>query len=560
MHTFAALRTSISFARCSLLHICSHLLAFFRRFTTILPLLVGSAFSNVAYDVSGPVLGDFTTPESFPPKVVLNYLATCSDVDIANPNGCLVSTFAERRISFDYSDAIANQRAPSVTESEIVTAAFQAQASCSAKGDSVTMQDANTLVQQYQAILDFNDGACWTSLAAEKASLSLESKWIKTCADTKLPYPIPQEDVSMFTMDSVHHRSILTCMLDLVFEMPPATFDLPAPTNGSPETCFPPGHTNIATVCPSVLGPRTAKLCLDADATRNDDSEMSMSYSGGSAKGNTDPAIFVDEFCDLMVQLSSDVGRGCLLDLCEFDPTAAPTTTTQSASPSVAVSASPSLLASSAPTSSPSKVESASPTHQASASPTESPSWEPSISQFPTYIDVQAVVDIEVFSTVTLNISSTDVPSDNTDFLGVMAMAIKSLIVPSEVTVRLPEGTRRIRRLESGDKLDLSVQVSATRDCFVEKCDEFGAITAGRIEREVVKAALNGTLTSSINGFARMEHVGILEHAVVGSFQFVNNTVAVDTVKEDEDDTSSASISINKFYSIVAALVGIILV
>lgn len=181
---------------------------------------------------------------------------------------------------------------------------------------------------------------------------------------------------------------------------------------------------------------------------------------------------------------------------------------------------------------------------------------------------MQAVVNIEVFSTVTLNVSLADVPNNSINFLAVMEMAIESLIFPSDVTVRLPDGVRRMRRLKNGDSLKLAVQAKATRECYVARCDEFGSVTAAQIEERVSKAAFNGDLVSNIHEAAHMKNVTVLQNAVVYNFQLVNNTILVDDVETEEpgdgatgdDSTSSAPVGFKYWYQFTAALIAIMLV
>ena len=354
----------------------------FCRLAILLLGLFGTASSKAPpedftpYESNGPIVGDFTDVKSFPPKVVLNYLATCANVPIADPDGCLVSTFTKLRVPFDVDGTFACDSCeypPNATDAVIITSALEAQAACVAMGEAISISDTVDLIQQYKTIAK---STCWNYLRDDDSYLFVEAKWIKTCADTKLPYPIPEDDMNMFMTETVQHRSILTCMLDRVFETDPTIFGLEATLDGSPESCFAPGYDNITSTCPSVLGPKTLRKCLngtqrDDDGSIPKDHAMSMDYSGNSK------AIFVEEFCGFLEALSTDVGRGCLLDLCEFDPTpspsfspvpsvepstSAPSTTPSTSAPSTTPSSKPSTSAmrSSVPSSSPSAKQSTS--------------------------------------------------------------------------------------------------------------------------------------------------------------------------------------------------------
>lgn len=520
--------------------------------------LVGTASSNALpedstpYAPNGPIVGDFTDVESFPPKVVLNYLAACANVSIADPDDCLVSTFAKLRVPFDLEDTFACdscENPPNVTDAFIATSALEAQAACVTMGESVSVSGTDELTQKYKTIVD---STCWDSLRNDDSYLFVEAKWIKTCASTKLPYPISEDDMSMFMIDSVHHHSILTCMLDRVFETDPIIFGLEAALDGSPESCFAPGYDTITSTCPSVLGPKTLQKCLnDSQSDDGDDgfipmdNMMSMDYSGNTK------AVFVEEFCGFLKALSTEVGRGCLLDLCEFDPTPSPSFS------------SPSAKASSSPTAMPSGRPSSQPT----ASQYVSPSSVPSVSQFPTYDAVQAVVGVEFSSTITLNIPLKDMPissSDRYSFINVMEMAIESVVDgPSSATVRLSTEARRSRRLLSGGTLDLDVEVAASRDCRVDDCDAYGNLVVEGIEEGIRSTLADGSLTNSINNIAHAENVVILQTAMIVSIQFLNEVITVDDVEvevEDSDEASSAPISIGQLSGIVAAVLSVLLV
>ena len=520
--------------------------------------LVGTASSkappedSTPYAPNGPIVGDFTDVESFPPKVVLNYLAACANVSIADPDGCLVSTFAKLRVPFDLEDTFACdscENPPNVTDAFIATSAIEAQAACVAMGEPVSMADTDELTQKYKTIVN---STCWGSLRNDDSYLFVEAEWIKTCASTKLPYPIPEDDMNMFMVDSVHHRSILTCMLDRVFETDPIIFGLEAALDGSPESCFAPGYDTITSTCPSVLGPKTLQKCLnDSQSDDGDDgfipmdNIISMDYSGNSK------AVFVEEFCGLLEALSTDVGRGCLLDLCKFDPTPSPSFS------------SPSVKPSSSPTAMPSRL----PSSQPAVSQSVSPSYVSSVSQFPTFDTVQAVVGVKFSSTITLNIPLNDMPissSDRDSFINVMEMAIESVVDgPSSATVRVSTEARRSRRLLSGGTLDLDVEVAASRDCRVDDCDTYGNLIVDQIEQGIRSTLVDGSLTSSINKVALAENVVILQTAIIINIQFLNEAITVDDVEvevEDDGETSSAPMSIGQLSGIVAVVLSVLLV
>ncbi|KAI2503642.1 hypothetical protein MHU86_10838 [Fragilaria crotonensis] len=300
------------------------------------------------YETNGTILGDFTDVKSFPPKVLLRFLAGCANVTIIDSDRCLVSTFAKLRVPFDLDDTFACDTCsnpPNITDSLIEASALEAQSECAAAGESASLLDMTTLSQQYMTIVA---SPCWGSLRQDDAYLFVESKWLRTCAGANLPYPIPTEFINMFTIDSVQHRSTLTCMLDKFFDADPIVFGLPSAPKASPESCLVPGYDNITSNCESIIGPKAYARC---SSRSGDNQVMSMAFTGN------DEAIFVEEFCSILETLNTDVGRECMMDVCDFDPTPSPSRVPSSDPSSIPTTTSPAPF----PVSSPSKTPSTKP-------------------------------------------------------------------------------------------------------------------------------------------------------------------------------------------------------
>jgi hypothetical protein len=267
----------------------------YRLFTHLL-LLAGATFtlskvSNTAYDATGSIIGDFSAIEAFPSKVVLSFLASCSDTSIPTLDGCLVTTFADLRVPLDFTSPL------DVTNAQILASASTAQELCNA-----SMEEMQELVDSYQRVVASN---CLFDLWYADSHLLIESTWINTCADTELPYPIPFEST----------RSTITlCMLQYIFEVSPTVFGLDQPGEGSPESCFPPGYEAVASICPTILAPRALRNCLN-QVQQHDELAMSMDFR----EPNANHTLYISEFCNILEDLSSEVGRRCLLDLCHLD-------------------------------------------------------------------------------------------------------------------------------------------------------------------------------------------------------------------------------------------------
>ena len=109
--------------------------------------------------------------ESFPPKV----LAACANISIADPDGCLVSTFVKLRIPFNLRDTFACDSCDNlsnVTDTFITTSTLGAQAACDVMDESVAMSDTNVLTQMYKTIVN---SSCWDSLRNDDSYLFVET-------------------------------------------------------------------------------------------------------------------------------------------------------------------------------------------------------------------------------------------------------------------------------------------------------------------------------------------------------------------------------------------------
>jgi hypothetical protein len=147
-----------------------------------------TAFINTTYKPytpMGSVVGDFTNITSFPSKVVLSYLVSCAAITIPHLDSCITSTFAKNRLPFDLINLFQckNCSIPSVIPDALIEAsAREAQLSCIATGETVSILDIENLSNGYKEVVT---SPCWDSLLRMDAYLYVESKWLTTCAKSK---------------------------------------------------------------------------------------------------------------------------------------------------------------------------------------------------------------------------------------------------------------------------------------------------------------------------------------------------------------------------------------
>jgi hypothetical protein len=268
-----------------------------------------TAFINttfIPYTPMGSIVGDFTNVTSFSSKVVLGYLTSCAAVTIPHLDSCLTSTFAKNRLPSDLLSLFqcGNCSDPSILPDSVIEASVsEAQMSCVAIGENVSGLDTENLSRGYKEVVT---SPCWNSLLRMDAYLYIESKWLSTCADSNVPYPISIDEASIFNLDILRHRSTLTCMYDNLFATNPEMFGFPETLPQTQESCFVPGYNNLTLTCKSVIAPGIFKKC-----SLFDNQQMSMNY-----EGNSD--LILTEFCEFLEKLNTNIGRKCLLELCDY--------------------------------------------------------------------------------------------------------------------------------------------------------------------------------------------------------------------------------------------------
>ena len=244
----------------------------------------------------------------------------------------------------------------------------------------------------------------------------------------------------------------------------------------------------------------------------------------------------------------------------------APTTTSDfehSASSSV-----PSTLLSIAPSSKTSH-PTASPSLRPTAVPTLLPSSSPS--SFPTSEDTQHLITIEVFATITVNVSLVDIPlrQDLFDaFLLVLGNSITSsveqpanttLLAAANValtpTIQTSTRRRRRRRLQFGSTTDIDFRLDVYRDCFhsiIAGCETDAMAELAIVEQDLEAAATNQDLTNLIQSIAQSVGSTALVNAAVVRYKHITSRVNIRKVEEEggeelEVDTSSSARSLSMF-------------
>jgi len=146
---------------------------------------------------------------------------------------------------------------------------------------------------------------------------------------------------------------------------------------------------------------------------------------------------------------------------------------------------------------------------------------------------------------LSLNISAADLPSDRDSFIEVIEVSIEDVIDGGAiVNLFLPAGVRRMRRsLEGSDSLNLTVKITATRDCRISNCNLFAETLLGDIHQDLLTATIDGTLTTRLHTIAQGANVVILENAVIGSYQQVNETSKVTAIKDNGDGGYAKSVA-----------------
>ena len=265
--------------------------------------------------------------------------------------------------------------------------------------------------------------------------------------------------------------------------------------------------------------------------------------------------MLIDKFCGILEALSSEKGKECLDFVCDDTPTPL------SLIPSDAPSPSPSAMPSEGPSASPS----ASPSGSPSALPSSSPSASPSAA--PTLTELQSIVNIELVSSIILDVSITNVPSGGiarSSFEGTLEDAVAdTLSLDSLDTIidvnsieEQPTGTRRLRRLQD-DRIAVVFGVNVTLECRVTNCDALATNMIASLDSAFEKAAMDGSLTAAIRQEAATRNVAVLTSASVISGTYVTvstNTQVTEPIVESNEETTSSSAALTSAMSIVSLI------
>lgn len=443
----------------------------------LLPLLLVSTSSSFAGKF---LIGDFSSVSDMDPKVVLNFLSTCTDEPV-DTSSCLVSTF----IADTFGQGKWGDRCTRFSIPQIETSVMNAFNAC---GDA-DIEARNAFAR----VLAYNE--CWPKLCDPKTATDIESSWIRSCANIYLPSSQVKYE-GMSSVEPDEQEVVLSCMLHEVMASDPLEFGLP--NVSGIETCYPPGYNTLDSVCNASLARITYDRCsflLDdeqADAgDQGDDGVMSMAYGNAVSEGD-----IAANFCALLAALSSPDNQECLVALCNYSD--APFSSLPSIAPTNSV-----------------------PVY--SAAPSSVPSGSP------TYASVQAIIKIEILSSFTVsNISTFDIPTNTEDmkrFFGVFADAVSAvtsnvqgdIIISVDTDGGMSPGSRLRHLIEAEDTIEVEINTTMYRDCYVSDCTDpsLSNAAAGDFTGALL-ASMPDPLTQKIHGIAEERGVQELLHVYVG--------------------------------------------
>lgn len=514
-----------------------------------LPTTTSRIDSSNPHYVDGSVLMNAATLDTLPPNVVVNYLSDCAQVEL-DFDSCIVSTFLVDMAFFNESSFGTLCDTPRRSLTVMNHTYTDAVTKCSA-GNNNSLPEAGDALGKV-----ITNELCWWNLCGnDEITLSIESSWMKTCADIDLPYPeVTVDDMFNFQHEEQSFEdATVTCMLAYAMSSAPSEFGLLNEESGSIRECYPPGYNTMVDICPSVIAPLALAKCHTVDPLPHN--PMSYNYDvSHSLSYNYDPQhyehglVYTEKLCSLLTKLSTQEGRHCLVSLCEHDY---PLSTVPSTFPSKAPSPLPTSVA-------------------------------PTIGMLttrPTFLNIQAIVEGIFTATFTLAGNFVVVPlgEDLAKFIVVLESSIASALSTISGTVRArvdglngsrivdrhlydkktkesapllldsinPVGRRRIYRNMEETALVLTVEctVLASRECFLDVSACYNDTSQRNdllqdFQDELEEAVKTGSLTTEVHTEASLQGTTILESATVtsNSYTFLSSRSAVRLPSDENDD------------------------
>ena len=448
----------------------------------------------------------------------------------------------------------------------------------------------------------FGASECISSLCLKDSQKQIIWEWMETCTDVELPPPSTMKRKNMFddiyawtsTQTENQQDAILECMMNHTMSSVPQDFDLEQdippleeinspPALGLINQCYLPGFMNMAEkTCSERVAPLAFQMCIEniVLSAENHDSEedffgfsyqyeysfsynydFSFSYdynnSGGSGdddKMNDYPqeSFYIDKFCSIMTELSSDKGQECMLPICQSvysfktEGDQEPhedndgVTNFQSSAPVVAPSMIPSIATSSAPSSAPTLRH----LNQPEIVKSVEVKFQASVSfDSLTVEDIPPIgPELDAMVQVLQNAISNNLP------VGSSARIIKIAGIPVNGGL-----TRRRRRRLDGTVSGVEVEFEVTKKIECDGNDCSGAIEESNTFYTAATTQLNtavadGSLESDIEEEATISGVTVLQIVEVKEDSFSSSSLetsileeVIETNNDDENDDEGES-------------------
>jgi len=503
---------------------------------------------------------------------------------------------------------------PSIGEVEIQDMMSKTAEICMINSVELKQDEIKNAVEKFTSF--FSEEQCWEDVCSDEGGMWIVSSWLETCVGVDLPYSdpysFPTGDEYDMTFNYIPDEALdiekkdkVTCMLDYVMSSSPANFGLEEPTEGSIDTCFPPGHYDMEKNCLSNIGPDALEYCggsnmhdsapqfpfgsemITPDMSYSYHGEFSFSYGydlSFSYDYNLDDDIvdddlttdekYIVDLCYILESLSSEKGKGCLTALCDLGENESddPETKFPSASPSTKPDISNNNLTSVSPSSPHSILPSVTPSALHGAWPSASPSATPNVAftnapslavdestgtptASPTTLAKNGTVEITFAASLTLNnFNASDVPLPGPE-LDAMVKVLEKVIsdfLPTGALAKILRiggisvARRLLRQLEEQESVDIEFEVKMKRECQTSECADADQISNDMYEDVVgdfSDAVSSGSLTTSIQEEASGQGVTILQTVSAKPSSFKAGEPKVKVTKGDGDSGGGGGIS-----------------
>jgi hypothetical protein len=441
---------------------------------------------------------------------------------------------------------------PHLGSHEVEVFISEASEQCAISGHQVSEQEKESVKGKMSVL--FNAEDCWESICHEDSFLTLTSNKMQHCLNVDLPVTMTNPQVVLRNPKKYVEDSRLACMIDYVMRIDRSDFIMDMNPDQTSVQCFPPGFNEMKILCPTLLGPEAMSQCpAPKRPIHNDDfwsggDDLSydygydfsfsyeyhvddyLSYDFGDKDDDHSDGDLINDMCQILEVMSSKKGQECLLPLCElfdsengwFDPESKDDKKS---------------------------IPSANPTMQPAPAPI-SPTLSPTAS--PTPVPKMGKVEIKFEAAIVLNMNMTDVPTQPSELVGILAVLTKVIneFLPPDASARILRigdvdvARRNLRKLQEGLKVDF--EVIMTKECDTASCTgatEMADDMYEGVTTEFQDAVSDGSLTTAIQDEAEKENIPVLQDVSVDedSFEADDVTVKVETVSIPNDDENDDS-------------------